>query len=184
MRQRISSDIDEMEALHLQHGWIPGAASIRPTTDIMETKRNYISNMLTRYESLEDFILHRMFGLRAVVKGGWESSKLHVSEEEISTAAFNKSDRHECRLMPNLFSYQVPVGTNHYVMWFLLRGNESHNAPCQSPISDEEINSSIEEALQRQLGSKTADFSFVWYPNPKPTIPSKALFHVQVFWKA
>lgn len=183
MRQRIASDVDEMEALHLQHGWIPGAASIRPSAEIMEKKRNYMSNMLTRYESLEDFILHRMFGLRAVAKGGWENSKLHVSEEEINAAVLKKSDRHEFRLTANQFAYQVPTGTHHYVMWFLLHGNEPHNASNQSPVSDDEINASIVDALHQHLGSATTDVSFVWYPNPKPTIPSQALFHVHVFWK-
>lgn len=187
IRQKISSNLDAMQELNDKHGWIPGSTSIRPTPATLEKKRNYITNMLTRYGSLQDFVLHRFFGLKHELQGDWNNSRMRVSDAVISSArlaAMEKSNRHEFRLLPNTFSYQVPQGTNHYVIWFLLNGNESVDPVTLSPITDDEINSSIEEGLRKQLGPTNDTFSFVWYLNPKPTIPSEILYHVQVFWIA
>ena len=185
IRQKISSNLDSLEQMHIKHGWIPGSESVRPSTDIIEKKKNYISNILNRYVNLQDLVLHRFFGLKTVVQGDWNNSRLHVTDKEISSArltAAKNRNTHEFRFVPNLFSYQVPVGTNHYVIWFLLNGNETIDPTTNSPITDDEINSNIEEALRQLLGPTNDKFSFVWYPNPKPTIVSDALFHVQVFW--
>jgi hypothetical protein len=184
-RQKISTNLDSMQELHIQHGWIPGSASIRPNPDIIEKKSNYITNMLTRYLGLQDFILHRFFGLKPENQGEWNNSRMHVPETVIASAreaVMKTSKRHEVRFVPNLFSYQVPAGTNHYVIWFLLNGNETFDPITNSPISDDEINSSIQEAIQQLLGPTNDKFSFVWYLNPKPTIVSNVLYHVQVFW--
>jgi hypothetical protein len=184
-RQKISTNLDSMEQLHSQYGWIPGSASIRPNAEIIEKKKNYIMNMLTRYRTLQDFFLHRFFGLKPVNEGEWNNSRMHVPDAAITAAraaAMEKSNRHEVRFVTNLFSYQVPEGTNHYVIWFLLNGNETIDPVTNSPISDDEINSSIQEAIQQLLGPTNDKFSFAWYLNPKPTIVSEVLYHVQVFW--
>lgn len=184
-RQKISTNLEAMQALHDKHSWIPGAESIRPNAALIEKKHNYITNMLTRYVTLQDFFLHRIFGLKSTVQGDWQNSKLHVAETEIVAArqaAMEKSNRHTYRFIPNLFSYQVPVGTKHYVIWFLLNGNETIDPTTNAPISDEEINANIEEAIRKLLGSTNDTFSFAWYLNPKPTITSDVLYHVQVFW--
>lgn len=184
-RQKISTNLESMQELHVKHGWIPGAESIRPNAALIEKKHNYITNMLTRYGTLQDFFLHRVFGLKPTVQGNWQNSKMHVAETEIAAAraaALEKSNRHAYRFIPNLFSYQVPVGTNHYVIWFLLNGNETHDPVTNAPVTDDEINTSIEEALRKLLGPTNDKFSFAWYLNPKPTITSDVLYHVQVFW--
>ena len=185
LRQRISPSLENMAELHTKYGWIPGSESIRPNPAIIEKKLNYITNMLTRYGTLQDFFLHRIFRLKATNQGPWNNSRMHVSETEITSAriaAAEKSNHHEFRFIPNLFSYQVPVGTNHYVIWFLLNGNEIIDPITLSPLTDEEINRCIEEALCKLLGPTNETFSFVWYLNPKPTIVSDVLYHVQVFW--
>ncbi|UJR36902.1 hypothetical protein I4U23_029615 [Adineta vaga] len=185
IRQNISSSLESMQELHLKYGWIPGAESIRPDAEIREKKENYIKNMLTRYASLQDFVLHKFFGLKPVVEGNWTNSKLHVPIAEITaarTAEIKDSNRHPFRLVPNLFSYRVPAGTNHYVIWFLLNGDETIDPITKSPLTNDEITLSIEEALQQLLGPTKDQFSFVWYLNPKPTIVSDVLYHVQVFW--
>jgi len=46
------------------------------------------------------------------------------------------------------------------------------------PETEEEISKDITEALRNLVGGD--NFQFVWYENPKMTIPG--LFHVQVFW--
>jgi hypothetical protein len=185
IRQKISPNVDTMEELHTKHSWIPGGESIRPNAAIIEKKHNYITNMLTRYGSLQDFVLHRFFGLKHEIRGDWNNSRMYVSDAAISSArisATENANRHEFRFLPNLFSYQIPVGTNHYVLWFLLNGNETIDPTTHAPITDDEINSSIEEALRQLLGPTNDKFSFVWYLNPKPTIVSNVLYHVQVFW--
>jgi hypothetical protein len=187
IRQKISSNVDTMQELHTKYGWIPGCESIRPNAAIKEKKHNYITNMLIRYVSLQDFVLHRFFGLKTITQGDWSNSRMHVSDTEISSARINATkngNRHEFRFLPNLFSYQVPVGTNHYVIWFLLNGNKTIDPITHSPLTDDEINSSIEQALRQLLGPTNETFSFVWYLNPKPTIVSDVLYHVQVFWKS
>ena len=185
IRQKISTNLEIMQELHKKYGWTPGSESIRPDPATKERKHNYMTNMLIRYGSLQDFVLHRFFGLKPENRGDWNNSRMYVSETQIlaaRTAASTKSNRHEYRFKPNLFSYQVPVGTNHYVIWFLLNGNETLDPVTQSPLTDEEINLSIEEALQELLGPNNNTFSFVWYLNPKQTIISHVLYHVQVFW--
>lgn len=184
-RQKISTNLESMQELHLKHSWIPGAESIRPNAALIEKKQNYITNMLTRYGTLQDFFLHRVFQLKPNVQGNWQNSKMHVADTEIAAAraaAMEKPHRHAYRFIPNLFSYQVPVGTKHYVIWFLLNGNETPDPITKAPISDDEINTSIEEALRQLLGPTNDQFSFVWYLNPKPTVTSDVLYHVQVFW--
>jgi len=185
IRQKISSNVDTMEELHIKYGWIPGRVSIRPNDELKEKKNNYITNILMRYVSLQDLVLHRFFGLKSEIQGDWTTSKMHVSDTEISSAriaAMKNSNLHAFRFLPNMFSYQVPVGTNHYVIWFLLNGNENIDPTTHSPLTDSEINSSIEEAIRLLLGPTNDKFSFVWYLNPKPTIVSDFLYHVQVFW--
>src|SRR5690349_10920906 len=86
LRQKISSNAETMQELHLQYGWIPGSVSIRPTPDIIEKKNNYIANMLNRYVTLQDFVLHRFFGLKPMIEGEWTNSRLRVSDSEIASA--------------------------------------------------------------------------------------------------
>lgn len=185
LRQRICPSLENMQELHTKYGWVPGPASIRPNPEIIEKKHNYISNMLTRYRTLQDFFLHRIFGLKSHNQGDWNNSRMCVSDEEIlkaKTGAMEKSNHHEYRFIPNLFSYQVPTDTNHYVIWFLLNGNETIDPVTHSPVTENEINSCIEEALRKHLGPSNETFQFVWYLNPKPTVVSEILYHVQVFW--
>lgn len=187
IRQKISSNAESMEALHLVHGWIPGSASIRPNPTTIEKKANFIANLLNRYATLQDFVLHRFFGLTTAVRGDWIHSRTYVPDTEIAAArstASESSHRHAFRLVPNLFAYQVPAGTHHSVIWFLLNGNEPTNTDGSNHLSlaDDEINASIEDALKQLQGRDENHFSFVWYPNPKPTVVSEILFHVQVFW--
>lgn len=45
-------------------------------------------------------------------------------------------------------------------------------------VSETEINADISAALWKLLGH--GNFEFVWYENPKMTVPG--IYHVQVFW--
>lgn len=44
--------------------------------------------------------------------------------------------------------------------------------------SDDEITQDVNDAIREIVGND--NFKFVWYVNPKMTIPE--VFHVQVFW--
>ena len=181
IRQRILSNLESMEELHRQHSWIPDSQSIRPDPDTIEKKKNYFDNMLNRYVTMQDFILHRFFGLNTETRGEWAQSKLYVSDLQVRKSLEN-SDGYLFRLVPNTFPYKVPTGTQHYVLWILLSDPSKNKDHLVPPLSDDQINHCIETALIQLLGHEKNNFSFVWYPNPKPTIISDLLFHVQVFW--
>lgn len=182
IRQRICSNPQEMEELHQKHSWIPGGESIRPSPEMKEKKRNYMENILTRYESLQDLVLHRFFNLSVESQGNWSESKFHVRSAVIESALAN-SNGYIYRIVPNTFAYQVPSGTNHYVLWFLYNDKFRNCEDFAAAITDEEINRCIEDSLKQRVEADKANFSFVWYPNPKSTVHCERLYHVQVFWK-
>ena len=118
IRQKISSDVDSMDKLHLKYGWIPGSESIRPDPTVIEKKKNYITNMLERYVSLQDFVLHRIFRLKPIVQGDWNKSRLHVPDAEISSvrlAVAKTTNRHEVRYVSNLFYFQDFFIMNYFI---------------------------------------------------------------------
>jgi hypothetical protein len=47
-------------------------------------------------------------------------------------------------------------------------------------VPREQISTDIAEGIQLLIGERH-DFEFVWYENPKMTVPD--LYHVQVFWR-
>jgi hypothetical protein len=72
-----------------------------------------------------------------------------------------------------MFPYDIKCDeTNH---WVLLNSTKDFNYDFNIDI----INKVIENHLSYHtiLG---APFQFVWYKNPKPTIPE--FYHIQVFW--
>ena len=80
-----------------------------------------------------------------------------------------KSDVNTNKFQVNLFKYNLPPETFHYVMWYSIEKNK---------LSDEKITLDIKNAIYNII--LTDDFHFVWYENPKPSIPD--IYHVQVFW--
>ena len=65
----------------------------------------------------------------------------------------------------NKYPYDVPTGTRHYILWF----------PSVKPASEDMVNKILEHEVASLGGT-----AFVWYENPKMTIPD--MYHVQVFW--
>lgn len=70
-------------------------------------------------------------------------------------------------LTPNLFPYDLPMGTSHEVLWI------SGLAPGET-VPDAEVTAAIALALGD-------DADFVWYENPKKSLEHAELHHVQVF---
>ena len=85
--------------------------------------------------------------------------------EAICGQTSSRSDR----LAPNPFPYDVPRGTEHWVFWM---------AAPESEWPEVRIAAALAEAVDARGGGQ-----FVWYPNPKMSVPDANLYHVQVFWK-
>lgn len=75
--------------------------------------------------------------------------------------------RRKYHFAPNTFPYDVPEGTHHYVLWL----------PSATAVDDDIVNRYCMEAVSALGGC-----DFVWYVNPKMTVPD--IWHVQVFWRA
>jgi hypothetical protein len=74
--------------------------------------------------------------------------------------------------VPALFRYNTTG--NHYILW---NSEQSYFYD----YDDEHINTHINNFIKQTVGN-TADYEFVWYKNPKPSVPE--LYHVHVFWIA
>lgn len=105
------------------------------------------------------------------------------------------------RFMENLFPYELPPLTRHYVLWFLLDLDEDEHSAVG--LTDDFIQQEVEKALRDATGGDS--FAFVWYRNPyvqwaariasrgcfcnlprarrKPSIVDGVTYHVQVFWR-
>mmetsp|Transcript_16029 Transcript_16029/g.34792 ORF Transcript_16029/g.34792 Transcript_16029/m.34792 type:complete len:119 (-) Transcript_16029:1975-2331(-) len=110
------------------------------------------------FASEADYVLQTVFGLPTDQNG---EGKHFIPRDNLKKRRV--FDR-------NKFPYQLPSGTKHWTMWYTYGPPE---------ISDEQITSDIQADLRVRVGDD--DFDFVWYENPKMTIPE--VYHVQVFWR-
>jgi hypothetical protein len=77
----------------------------------------------------------------------------------------------EWAFVKSLFPYNLVNGVNHYILW-----NSKFDYFVE--LEESKINNIIKDTLKNIVGSDS--FDFVWYKNPKPSIPE--LWHIQVFW--
>ena len=122
---------------------------VRPKRKVQKEKEKWLDHIRSLYCGLEDFILHELFR--------YEAKKC----EDLLCVLDKKKLEKKCKLYPNMFPYDLPPGILHYIMWYT----------CTRP-SDADITKDIAKSLGR-------DDDFIWYENPKMSIPE--LFHVQVF---
>ena len=87
--------------------------------------------------------------------------KIYVDKEDIKQKHI---------FIKNMFPYNLPEGTNHYILWY------SYNS---LDLTDDKINTDITNSLKELLNHD--NFEFIWYENPKKTIDS--IHHLQVFWR-
>eukprot|EP01083_Nonionella_stella_P053943 142542_1 len=158
-RCKVTSDRDVLELLHQKHPWIPGAENIRPTVKLKEDKKSYIENIQYFYVSGMDYIFETVFECKAKMNA---DGKLYVE---------NKEHIHKEVFGANKFPYQVHQDAQHYIMWYSY-SNDS--------ITDQKITDDIDTNIKNIV--KHEAYDFIWYINPKMTIPD--VFHVQVFWIA
>eukprot|EP00697_Spironema_sp_BW2_P000817 gnl/Spiro4/11098_TR5885_c0_g1_i1.p2 gnl/Spiro4/11098_TR5885_c0_g1~~gnl/Spiro4/11098_TR5885_c0_g1_i1.p2 ORF type:complete len:207 (-),score=48.24 gnl/Spiro4/11098_TR5885_c0_g1_i1:102-686(-) len=185
---RISNDLDALERLNRRHPWMPGRDNVRPTPEVRAAKEKYLVEVATLYASEGDFILNTIFDLPLATDA---DGKLYVP--------LRANLPRLRRFVNNLYPYVLPHGTVHSVMWYTY-GPDG--------LSDEQISQDIAADLGAQLGGVplvaanavgtgappphahvasttnsthgVAPFEFVWYENPKMSIPD--IYHVQVFW--
>ena len=154
---KIDSNVDELEKLHQSHRWIPGKDNVRPTAEIIASKLKYIENIKNFYGSEIDYICETIFEFDSTFD---ENGKLIVKKDAIKKRAVFEQNR---------FPYDVDEG-HHYILWY----SYFDDSITENKIKDD-INANIEKIVD-----DGTHFDYVWYENPKMTIPD--IYHVQVFW--
>lgn len=158
IRNRICSDIQDLNELHKKYWWIPNETMIRPTPKILEDKRHFSNYILHNWMSFRDFILDTHF-------------KYPVDVEDGQLYILNKVEKSEWNFTRSIFPYNLSENVNHYVLW-----NSYYD--YSTDFDDFTINTIIKDTLESIVGNDK--FDFAWYKNPNPSIPE--LYHVQVFW--
>jgi len=158
LRKKISSNISDLNELNKLHWWIPNEFMIRPRLEVIKQKEEFSAYVLSKWMSFRDFILNSYFGYKTSLEYGhhFVNNKVTVSE---------------WMFVKSLFPYDLPAGVHHYILW-----NSLYN--CSAEFDEEIINKIIKDSLESKLNSDV--FDFVWYVNPRPSIPE--LWHCQVFY--
>ena len=146
-----------LDMLNSIYKWIPSSENIRQIEDIIKKKDIDCKTNNIIYSTNIDQVLIRYFNIKKKI------NRINNKFE----SKINIENLHKKIFISNEYPYNVPEGTNHYVMWY-----------TYDNISDEIITSDIFSELNNLLNH--LNFEFVWYKNPKMTLPE--IFHVQVFW--
>eukprot|EP00457_Paulinella_chromatophora_P002546 gb/GEZN01002551.1/.p1 GENE.gb/GEZN01002551.1/~~gb/GEZN01002551.1/.p1 ORF type:complete len:735 (-),score=122.36 gb/GEZN01002551.1/:223-2427(-) len=157
---RVSGSLADLQFLNRRWSWIPGAENIRPLPTTLAWKEGFNFLLKDTYETSTDYILHSVFGF--IPKRHKTTGKLAIPRDEVPAYKVH-------RFQPNMFPYALPQETLHYIMWYTWR------PPF---LTDRMICRDITMALWDKLHHSR--FDFVWYENPKMSIPD--IYHVQVFW--
>jgi hypothetical protein len=165
IRAKISSDFETLDKLNKIYPWIPNSISIRPSPEDIERKKQFSLQIQSEWKSYRDYVYCKIFQQRHYVGGEDNEYKKFVRPEHFKP-------RPEWCFQPSMFRYNLIPESNHWVLW-----NSEHDFDHNYP--DEIINQIITRRLFKHL-ILGAPFQFVWYKNPKPTIPE--FYHVQVFW--
>ena len=157
INNKINPCYTNLDMLNSIYKWIPSSENIRPIEDIIKKKDIDSKTNSIIYSTNIDQVLIRYFNIKKKINRINNKFESKINIDNLSEKVF----------IPNEYPYNVPEGTNHYVMWY-----------TYDNISDEIITSDISSELYNLLNH--LNFEFVWYKNPKMTIPE--ILHVQVFW--
>ena len=175
---RISSNLADLDRLHAQHEWIPNSTQIRPTPKTLERKHKYFLDVIPQYKSEKDFLLHTIFDMpiKKVANREEATSKIEV-EHPVQMVWRQHSLR---RTIPNMFPYNVPDQTLHFVHWIYPHYQEAGSN--EVVIDESETNRAIENQLAVYFGPRTK-FEFAWDLNPKMSLPHEktGILHIHVF---
>tara|TARA_E500000178_G_C16852483_1_gene675814 strand:+ start:176 stop:676 length:501 start_codon:yes stop_codon:yes gene_type:complete len=146
-----------LDMLNSIYNWIPSSENIRPIEDIINKKDVDYKTYNILYSTNIDQILIRYFNY---------PKKFNRINNKFESK-FSINEIKQKKFIENEYPYSVPKNTYHYIMWY-----------TYDNISDEQITKDIYSELYNKLNN--SNFEFVWYKNPKMSIPE--IFHVQVFW--
>ena len=156
LRCRVSSDVDELEVLHQIYPWVPGKEHVRPTPEVRAQKELLLSNLEAMWASPMDWVFHHVF--QSPTTRGMDGKRTAARPSTGATI-----------FAENPFPYDVPSGTKHWVLWM---------ASPEAEWNEQRINAEVCRQVDVLGGGE-----FVWYPNPKMSVPDPNMYHVQVFWK-
>ena len=153
---KISSDINVLNKYNKLYEWIPNELNIRHIESVLNDKAALLNKIKLWYVSMLDYILITIFGAQENLS---DEGKIYASEK--------KKYKNNYKFTKNIFPYNLPNDTNHYIMWFY-----------GEKIIDTDINDNISIEITKLKGDN--NFKFIWYKNPKMNISE--IYHVQVFW--
>ncbi len=165
IRSYIDPNIENLNRMSKIYDWIPNSNSIRPNQTLILIKQNKINQIINEWNTLKDYILYDIFSQKAKID---QTSKKYIkSINHLDEYIFKESE----------FKYNLNDLTNHYILWFSL-----YTFDLGVRLFDEDFKSKINQIITKSLTNitKSDNFNFVWYVNPKPCIID--FFHVQVFW--
>ena len=154
LRIKVSSAIEDLQRLHEVTGWTPSAAQIRPTAAIRAQKELLLANLEKMWASPADVVCHQIFGTPSSRGPDGRRTAVRPAASE------------QPRLVPQPFPYDLSAGVHHMVLW------------CPAPRqhwSDDALTAAIAVAVEERWGGG----DFVWYENPKMSVPDPHLYHVQ-----
>ncbi len=161
LQKRIDCDLDSLDYYNSLYEWVPSRFMIRPTPEILDYKIKKLQDIELQWNSYFDFILFHVF----------QQKYLLTNENKKYIPNFQNLILDEYLFIPSDFPYQIPKYANHYVLW-----NSKYN--IYYDFDDNIINTILLQKIKEIV--KNDHFDFVWYKNPKPTIPE--FYHIQVFW--
>lgn len=168
-RNKINSDLDNLDDLNKIYPWIPNSLSIRPKPEDIEKKKILSMEIQLNWNSYSDYIKHTIFDYKYFVNEF--NKKITFSDNFVITNVFSHN---KWVFAPSIFRYNLIPESNHWILW-------CPEKDFTFDFCDELINHIIEEKIKSVLDIESySDFQFAWYKNPKPTIPE--FYHVQVFW--
>ena len=128
---------------------------------MIDCKIKKLKEIEFEWKSYFDFILYQVFQQTYIFNH--DHKKYVTIPEKLPEFIFVPSD----------FPYQIPEYAHHYILW-----NSEFNIFYH--FDEDKINHTLFQMIKQIV--KNENFDFVWYKNPKPTIPE--FYHVQVFWIA
>ena len=154
LRCKISSSVNVLNSFSERFPWIPNEETIRPTKETLDKKKETFQEIFEKYENINNYLLETIFNTK---QGEVEKEEKEEKEEKLER---KEKEREELivRFLPNKFPYNIRG--NHWILWF----NKKEE-------NEFVINQIIENHLQQILQHN--NFNFVWYENPKMTIPGE-----------
>ena len=122
-------------------GWTPSAAQIRPTAAIRAQKELLLANLEKMWASPADVVCHQIFGTPSSRGPDGRRTAVRPAASE------------QPRLVPQPFPYDLPVGTEHMVLW------------CPAP-EHYWSEAAITAAIARGVEARWGGGDFVWCRHP------------------